>query len=292
MHKLILFSKELSLKMKEDRATGLAAEQSYYYTLAIFPMMILILSVIPYLSLTSDQVISAMEKLMPGQTVSLLEDNILKIVENRNGGILTFGILATLWSASKGMNSFIHSSNISFEVKESRSFIKSKLISVLLTIGLIAAFIIVLVLPVFGNVLIEAIEKLTPLSSEAHLLFSILRWIVAVAVMVIILAFLYFFAPDKRYPFKHVLPGAFIGTVLWLVLSLAFSFYVTHFSNYASTYGSLGGVIVLMLWLYFTGLVFVIGGEINALLYKHKILDRTEKVHYNQTRYANEQKLT
>ncbi|WP_050614964.1 YihY/virulence factor BrkB family protein [Bacillus testis] len=291
MNKVKIFVKELSKKTKEDRATGLAAEQSYYYTLSLFPMMILLLSIIPYLNLSTDQVISAMEKLLPGETTSMLKTTILDIIETRNGGLLTFGILGTIWSASNGMNAFIHSSNIAFEVKESRNFIVSRLISIGLTFGFIFAIIVVLVLPVFGNVLIDALSKIIDLSPETKLIFSIVRYTVAVVVMAAILSILYFVAPDKRYPFKHVIPGAAIATVVWLIISLGFSFYVSHFGNYSSTYGSLGGFIVLMLWLYLTGLVFVVGGEINALLFKHKVLKSKKDsttTHYNQTMYSTE----
>lgn len=269
--KLFSFAKKLNIKMKEDRATGLAAEQSYYYTLSLFPLMILILSVIPYLSLSPDLVITTLEKMMPAETVALFEENILDIVENKNGGLLTFGILATIWSASNGMNAFIHSMNVAFDTEEKRNFIVSRLISIVLTLGLIAAFIVVLILPVFGEVLIEFIKKISPLSGNTEILLNILRWVIAVSVMATILSLLYYFAPEKHYPFKEVIPGAIIATILWLVISFGFSFYVSHFGNYSSTYGGLGGVIVLMLWLFLSGLTFVIGGEINALLHKNKM---------------------
>lgn len=272
MKKLFIFGKELNNKMKEDRATGLAAEQSYYYTLSLFPLMILILSIIPYLSLSPEQVISTMEELMPRETVALFEDNILDIIENKNGGFLTFGILATIWSASNGMNAFMHSMNVAFDVKETRSFIISRLISILLTFGLIIAFIVVLVLPVFGEVIINVIQNISPLSGNTELLFNVLRWVIAVSIMTIILSALYYIAPDKHYPFKEVIPGAIVATLLWLIISIGFSFYVSNFANYSSTYGGLGGVIVLMLWLYFSGFTFVIGGEINALLHKNKAI--------------------
>ncbi|PLT30013.1 YihY/virulence factor BrkB family protein [Peribacillus deserti] len=268
MKHLFSFGKKLGKEMKDDRATGLAAEQSYYYMLALFPMLILLLSIVPYLNIDPQKAIKVMGTLMPSETTSIFKDNVVKIVSERNGGLLTFGILGTLWSASNGINAFIHSMNIAFDVNETRSFIKQRLISILLTLGLIVAFVVALVLPVFGNVLYDIIDSILPLPAEMEILFKVLRWIVAICVMIVVLAFLYKMAPNKHYPFKQVLPGAITATVVWQLISLGFSFYVSNFGNYSSTYGSLGGVIVLMLWLYLTGLALVLGGEINAILHR------------------------
>ena len=254
--------------MNEDRATGLAAEQSYYYMLAMFPAMILLFSIIPYLSLSPEEVIGTLNDFMPSETVSLLENTVTDLVNNKSGILLGAGIIGTLWSASKGMQAFIHSMNVAFEVDESRNFILSRIVSILLTIGMLFAFIVVLVLPVFGHVLLDLTKTIIPVPAETEVLFSILRWVIALCVIILILSLLYYFAPAQQYPFKQVIPGAMVASALWLVLSLGFSFYVSNFSNYSSTYGGLAGVIILLIWLYYSGLTFVLGGEINALLYK------------------------
>ncbi|MFJ7977141.1 YihY/virulence factor BrkB family protein [Peribacillus sp. NPDC096379] len=267
MKHLLAFGKELTNEVKEDRATGLAAEQAYYYLLSIFPLLILLLSILPYLNIEPQQAINFMNHFLPSETTDMLADTIIGIVTESNGGLFTIGILGTIWSASNGMNSFMHAMNIAFDVKETRNFIVVRLISIALTLGLIVAFIVVLVLPVFGNVILNMTNQVIPVSNEFKSIFNLLRWVIAFAVISIVLTFLYKFAPNKKYLFKHVLPGAIIATVTWLVISIAFSFYVSNFGHYSSTYGSLGGVIVLMLWLYVTGLILVIGGEINAIFH-------------------------
>ena len=271
MNKSIDFSKKLIKEVKEDRVTGMAAEQAYYYLLALFPLLILLLSILPYLNIDTQTALDTLKTFMPSETMKTIEENIIKILNERNGGLLTFGILGTIWSASNGMNAFIHSMNIAYDVEETRSFIKARLISILLTLGLVFAFIVMLVLPVFGKVLIDLMEQVVSLPEETQSLFSILRWVIAVAVISSVLAFLYRFAPNKTFPFKHVIPGAITATILWFVISIGFSFYVSNFANYSSTYGSLGGVIVLMLWLYLTGLILMLGGEINAILHRQNI---------------------
>ena len=268
MKRLIAFGKELKAEIAEDRATGLAAEQAYYYMLSLFPMMILLLSVLPYMQIDPQKALDFIANFLPSESSGILEETVLDILSQQNGGLLTFGILGTIWSASNGMNAFMHAQNVAFDVEETRGFIKARLLSIVLTLGLILAFAVVLILPVFGDVILDMILYVIPISTGIQTLVSILRWVVALTVLILFLTALYRFAPNKTYPFKQVLPGAVIATVSWLIISLGFSFYVSNFANYSSTYGSLGGVIVLMLWLYFTGLILVVGGEINALIHR------------------------
>jgi len=276
MNKTIEFSKKLIKEIKEDRVTGLAAEQAYYYLLALFPLLILLLSILPYLNIDTQTALDTIKTFMPAETMEVIEKNIINILSERNGGLLTFGILGTIWSASNGMNAFIHSMNIAYDVEETRNFIKARFISIILTLGLVVAFIVMLGLPVFGKVIIELLQQVIPIPEETQILFSLLRWVIAVVVISLVLAFLYRFAPNKSFPIKHVIPGAVTATVLWLGISLGFSFYVSNFANYSSTYGSLGGVIILMLWLYLSGLIFVIGGEINAILHRQNSIPKKQ----------------
>ncbi|CAH0129796.1 YihY/virulence factor BrkB family protein [Peribacillus simplex] len=276
MNKSIKFSKKLIKEIKEDRVTGLAAEQAYYYLLALFPLLILLLSILPYLNIDIQTALDTIKTFMPAETMEVVEKNIINILSERNGGLLTFGFLGTIWSASNGMNAFIHSMNIAYDVEETRNFIKARIISIVLTLGLVVAFIVMLGLPVFGKVIIDLLQQVIPIPEEMQILFSLLRWAIAVVVISLVLAFLYRFAPNKSFPIKHVIPGAVTATVLWLGISLGFSFYISNFANYSSTYGSLGGVIILMLWLYLSGLIFVIGGEINAILHRQNSIPKKQ----------------
>lgn len=268
--KIKYYGKSLLGELKEDRATGLAAQQAYYYMLALFPMLILLIAIVPYLNIDPQKAIDVVNKLLPSESAQLLRDNVVKLVSERNGGLLTFGIIGTIWSASNGMNAFMKAMNIAFDVEETRSFIKARLVSIMLTIGLILTLVVALLLPVFGEVILDGIQSFIHIPAPFDIIFSIVRWIVAFVVMVAVLAALYRIAPNKHYPFKHVIPGAIFATVVWQLISLGFSFYVSNFGNYSATYGSLGGVIVLMLWLFLTGLALVLGGEINAIYNRDK----------------------
>ncbi|MBT2677967.1 YihY/virulence factor BrkB family protein [Bacillus sp. ISL-35] len=279
------YGKSLLGELKKDRATGLAAQQAYYYMLALFPMLILLIAIVPYLNIDPQKAINVINQLLPEESAQLLRDNVVKLVSERNGGLLTFGIIGTIWSASNGMNAFMKAMNIAYDVKETRSFIKARLVSILLTIGLILAFVVALLLPVFGNVILDMVQTIIPIPEPYDIIFNVIRWVIGIVVMVAVLTGLYRIAPNKHYPFKHVLPGAIFATIVWQLISLGFSFYVSNFGNYSATYGSLGGVIVLMLWLFLTGLALVLGGEINAIYHRDKTGE--ELIEEEETASAN-----
>ncbi|CEG21742.1 hypothetical protein BN1080_00658 [Planococcus massiliensis] len=270
MSKAVSIAKELAGEFKKDHATTLAAAQAYYYLLAIVPLLILLLAILPYLQLDPNRVMDFIGTILPGEVANTFEDTIVSVVTTPSGGLLTFGILGTLWSASNAMTAFIEATNQAYDVEESRSFIKLKGTAIILTLFMLVAVIIALVLPIFGGAIIDSISSFLNLPSQTEIIFQVLRWVISIAVMSIVLAFLYKFAPNKHFPFKEVIIGAVIATVLWQVVSLGFSFYVANFGSYSATYGSLGGLIVLMLWFFLTGLILVIGAEINAILHRRK----------------------
>lgn len=271
MKSIISYVKELKSKFQKNNIPILAAAQAYYYLLAIVPLLILMLSILPYLQIDSQLAINFMGSIIPDETMSIFREQIISLVDSPKGGLLTVGIIGTLWSASSGVMAFINSANLAYEVEETRSFIKVRLLAIVLTLGMIVAIAVALVLPVFGDLIIQGVNQALNLPEQSVIIFQFLRWAIGIVVMTGILMALYHFAPNKNYPFKHILPGAMITAILWQLISLAFSFYVSNFGNYSATYGSLGGIIVLLLWFFLTGLILMIGAEINVLYHKrHK----------------------
>lgn len=264
------YVKEFGAKFKEDNATTLAAAQAYYYLLAIVPLLILLLSILPYLQIDPQRVMEFIGTILPGEVATTFEENIVSVVTTPSGGLLTFGILGTLWSASNAVSAFITATNEAYDVEETRSFIVQKGLAILLTVFMLIAVIVALVLPIFGGAIIDSISSFLNLPSQTEILFQVLRWVISIAVMSIVLGFMYKFAPNKHFPFKEVLIGALTATILWQLVSLGFSFYVANFGSYNATYGSLGGLIVLILWFFLTGLILVIGAELNAIIHKRK----------------------
>ncbi|KHE70257.1 YihY/virulence factor BrkB family protein [Halobacillus sp. BBL2006] len=268
MKKLITYVKELVEEFQKDNIPILGAAQAYYYLLAIVPMLILLLSILPYLNIEAEAAVQALGRVLPSNTAEVFRENIISIVEQPKGGLLTIGILGTLWSASNGVNAFIQSANQAYNVEETRSFIRVRLMSIVLTLGMILAIVVALLLPVFGDVIINFINNAVNLPDQTIILFQVLRWVISVLVIGAILMALYHYAPNKNIPFKHIIPGAIITAVLWQLISLAFSFYVSNFGNYSATYGSLGGIIILMLWFFLTGIILMVGAEINVIYHR------------------------
>ena len=270
MKKIVSYGKAMIKEFSNDDVPLLAAAQAYYYILSFVPMIVLIFAILPYLNINPTQAIEVIENVMPSATVEVFEEQIISILTEPNGGLLTVGIIGTIWSASNGMNAFIIAQNVAYNVKDNRSFIKKRLLSIGLTFGIIIALLVALVLPVFGDLLISTIGTLVYMPSEIEMLVRVLRWVVSIIIIVTIFSALYHFAPNIKLPFKTAIPGAVFSTVAWQLTSLGFSFYISNFANYSETYGSLGGVFMLMLWFYLIGIILVVGAELNAILYRKK----------------------
>jgi len=271
MSSLIDFGKEVLGQFKKDNVTLLAASQAYYYLLSIVPLLFVCFAIIPYLHISPDEALRFIHTALPSEMASLLKENIISTVQERKGGLLTIGIIGALWSASNGINAFIKASNEAYEVDETRNFMIVRGLALGLTIGMILSLIVAILLPIMGSAIIGFLQSFFGLSDQllGYLQFS--RWIIAIIVLTGILLLLYRFAPNKKLPFRHILPGALTASLLWLLISLAFSFYISHFGNYSATYGSIGGIIILMIWFYLTGMILMIGAEVNAIYHKRKI---------------------
>lgn len=257
-------------KFSENNVTLLAASQGYYYLLSIFPLLIVCFAIIPYFNLDSNQVMDMVEKSLPSGMADLFEENIINLIETPKGGLLTVGIIGALWSASNGINAFMKSTNTAYDVEESRSFINVRLTALGLTLGLIVGLGIAILLPLLGNSIVKYLDTLLHLGGSATILLQVLRWSISIIVLTGILLILYRFAPSKKLPFKHILPGALAASALWQLISFGFSFYIDNFGNYSATYGSLGGIIVIMIWFYLTGLILMIGALINVIYHQQQ----------------------
>lgn len=259
------YIKQLMEKFSEHNVTLLAAGQAYYYLLSIFPLLIVAFAIIPYLNLDPNQVMEMLEKSLPSGMAEVFEDNIVSLIETPKGGLLTIGIIGALWSASNGVNAFIKSANSAYGVEETRSFIVVRAMALGLTIGLIIALGVAITLPIFGNTIVKYLDMILSLGSSKTILMQILRWAISIIVLTGILLMFYRFAPNKDLPFKDTLPGALVASIAWLLISFGFSFYIDNFGNYSATYGSLGGIIILMMWFFLTGIILMVGALINVI---------------------------
>ncbi|GGK03950.1 putative ribonuclease-like protein YfkH [Lentibacillus kapialis] len=259
------FGKKLFHRITDDDIFGLGAQLAYFLLLSLFPFLLFLMTLLGYVPIDSQNVTEFIQRYAPGEISQLINENISELVNNQNGSLLSVGVIGTLWAASNGVNAIMKGFNRSYEVGEDRSFIVMRLIAIVLTIAMVLVICMAFLLPVFGKMIGEYIFAFFGLSESFLNVWDTLRWIVSSAVIFIVLLALYKMAPNKRIYFKNVVWGALFATIGWQLVSLAFSFYVNSMGNYSATYGSLGTVIVLMIWFYLTGVIIMIGGTINAI---------------------------
>ncbi len=259
-------AKRVWQQMQEDKATALAAQLAYYFIFALFPALILttqLISLLPYDNLMGT-VYGALGRVAPAETIKLIRDIIDNVREGQSGGLIAFGTLATIWAASNGLQAVVDALNTAYAVKDTRGFFKSRLVAIGLTFALALMILISLVLVLFGNVLGGWLGD--ALGGWVEVVWNVLRFPLVLSLVTVGLGVIYYFAPDVKMEWRWVRFGSAFAAVMWVVISLIFSFYVSNFGSYNKTYGSLGAVMVLLLWLYLTGLVIVVGGEVNSEL--------------------------
>jgi membrane protein len=259
------FVRELAKRFQEDEISRLSAELAYFFLLSLFPFLIFLFTLLAYLPIPHEDVLSLVREYAPKEALHLIETNVHNMMDHQNGKLLSFGIIATIWSASNGINAIVRAFNRAYDVKEDRSFIIARGMAVLLTFAMMFVIIVALALPVFGRMIGMFLFSAFGFSSEFLMIWNAFRWAVSSAILFIVFTALYYFAPNKHLRIKRVTRGALFATIGWIVVSWAFSYYVGSLANYTAMYGSLGGIIVLMIWFYLSGMIIILGGEINAI---------------------------
>ena len=262
-------AKRVWKELNKDRVFARAAELSYYFLLALFPLLIFLTSVIGIVlgsgTGTRHELFSYLARIMPPAAFQLLDATMYEVSSASGSGKISFGLLAALWAASNGMTAITDSLNAAYDLEESRPWWKQRLVAIGLTVALSVLIIGALVLVVAGGNIGEGVANHYGFGPAFAFAWKVIQWPVVFAFLILAFALIYYFAPDFRdQAWQWLTPGAAIGVALWLLVSFGFRVYLQFFDSYSKTYGSLGAVIVLMLWLYFTGAAVLIGGEINS----------------------------
>ncbi len=262
-------AKRLWTRINNDEIFGRAAQLSYYFLLALFPLLLFLVTLLGYFAQAGSEfrskLLTYLATVMPSAAVKLVRTTLDEISIARGGGKLSVGLLAALWAASNGMGAISQTLNITYDIKETRPWWKVRLVSVLLTIALAVLIICALAIILYGGAIGDAIAGRYGLSGLFRITWSILQWPIALVFAFATFNLIYNFAPNLRLNERRWLtPGAIVGVALWLLVSFGFRVYLHYFNSYSMTYGSLGALIVLMLWFYFTGAAILIGGEVNC----------------------------
>lgn len=246
-----------------DRAAGLA----FYFLLALFPMALFMFSLLGIVASPElrNNMLIYVGRLLPGTASSLIQTTINEALNASGGGKLSFGLLLSLWSAAAGVVGMMSALNVVYDVKEERSFIKVRGIAIGLTVALGILVVGATTLVLYGGSIAGFLGAHLHLGSVFTTTWKVVQWPVALFALIVSYALIYYFAPNvEEQHWEWVTPGAVLGVTLWLLASFGFKAYLHYFNSYSLTYGALGTVIILMLWLYITGLAILIGGEINS----------------------------
>lgn len=258
--------------------TSRAAALSFTFFLALFPAIIFFFTLIPYIPIKGfqDTLMITLQNILPKAAYENALTTIVDIVKRQHGGLLSIGFIAALYFSTSGINGIMNAFNESVHVKETRTMLKQKLIAILLVIILSILIVIAISLITAGS------ASLSHLVKEGYLekgfkfyTLMVVKWIIVVALFFFIVSFLYYLAPSKHSRFRFISAGSTLATVLFILTSIGFNFYISHFAKYNKLYGSIGALIIILMWIYINAFVLLIGFDLNASLKnastKHKI---------------------
>lgn len=263
-----IFLDKLIQGILEDEVPAIGGQLTYFLLLSIFPFLIFFLNILSYTSIAQDEILDNLLIVLPKETQILLKGIVREIVGYSSDTLLSLGILLALWSGSLGISAIIRAVNKAYNVKKKRPYWRLKGLAIIFTIALTLVLIMVLSMLVFGELIGERIFAVFGATHVFYHIWDLFRVIITFFSMVIIFALLYKFSPTPEeglnIKFKDTIPGALFAAISWIIASTVFSFYVNNFGNYSKTYGSLGGIIILLLWLYISSITIILGGEING----------------------------
>ena len=265
------YIRSVSRKFNYSEINSKAAELSFYLLLSMFPFLIFTISIIVYIPTFHLNKSILIKNVIPESAFYIILSIINSAIENKSVGFLILSFIFTLWTSSRGIRSLIRWMNKSYNVKETRSFIKVFIISFIFTISIFVLIFSSIILLVFGESIGYFIFNLIGLDKIFIYLWNILRYVVGVSTLVIIMINLYKYTPNKNIKTKDVIPGSIIATLAWFLISFFYSYYTNNYSNYEVIYGSIGGIIVLITWLYLSSWSILIGLEVNVRLYFRKL---------------------
>jgi len=251
----------------EDDCLGLAAQLSYYLCLALFPALLFLIALSSFFSLhtLTDDVAGALGPFVSSELLALIQDQMRRLAQADDGGLVTVGVLGALWGSSAALVAMVGAINRAYDLKETRPWWRVRLIAASLTLAL-AVLVIVAVTLVMAGPTLTHLFGIADSNVSWKWVWNLLRWPAAFALVAFGIGLVYNYAPDADQDWLWVTPGAIVATVLWLAASVAFKFYIATFTDYEGSYGAVGGIIILLLWLYLSGLGILVGAELNAEL--------------------------
>lgn len=265
-------AKSAAHEADEDDCLGLAAQLAFYFLLALFPALLFVVAILGYLPVQNAmaELLTIVSTVAPPDLVDLLAGQLEATTDEGRAGLATLGLVGALWSSSAAMAAIIKAMNRTYGVAEWRPWWRRRILALALT-GAAGLFIaLALLLMLTGSDVAMSAARRLGMGDMAAPVWAIVRWPAIVGLVILALDVVYYVAPNRSQRWAWVTPGAVVATVGWVASSLSFKLYVTHFGSYNATYGAIGGVIVVLVWLYLSGLAILIGAEINSVLAGHR----------------------
>ncbi|WP_443770865.1 YihY/virulence factor BrkB family protein [Anaerostipes sp.] len=270
MIKLISMIESIVDKAQKDHITAFSAQAAFFTVLSFFPFLIVVLSLMRFFPITPSDMIELAKTYLPKQYSA----SFIPIIHSLNGKLTTtymsFTILTLLWSASKGILSMMTGLNTIHEIEEKRNYFVLRFISSIYIALMAIAVLFGMVLLLFGNSLLLQLYRFEPVLANQHLVFAVIRFILAFAIFIIVFIIMFRFLPSENFKTKEVLPGALITSIGWIIISFFFSMYFDNFKMFNIMYGGLTSILMTLFWLYFCMMILFVGAEINNYFYKQK----------------------
>jgi len=255
----------------------MSAQITYYLILSFFPFLLFLINLVSFTPLSNEIIITNFNKFLPSETGVLVKNVIIQTLQAKSKTLLIFGMAGSLWAASKGISAITKGLNKAYDIVETRKFIKLNSIALISTIGITVMIIFSFVLIVLGKPIGTYVFGLIGATRLFDIIWLLLRYLIPLTAMFIVFSLIYGYVPNRNLKFNNVIVGTIFTTLGWIITSVLFSFYVNNFANYEKVYGSLGGVIALISWLYISTLIILIGGELNAISSYFKNSEKNDK---------------
>jgi membrane protein len=261
IYRLYILLRDFSLRMKKQNISAYAASTAFFIFVSLVPMLMVLCTILPYTPLTEEILATAITDVTPDAVDGLVE-SLISEVYDKSAGILSIAVIATLWTAGKGILALIQGLNSVNDVDEKRNYVLLRIISSIYTLIMLAIVLILLLVMVFGNQLARLlIHRIPQLRAIASFVLNF-RMLFTIIVLTLVFTFIYTYIPNKKMKFKEQLPGALFAATVWSIFSWGFSMYITYSNSY-SVYGSLSIIVIIMLWLYFCMYIMLIGAYLN-----------------------------
>ena len=250
----------------KDNCLSLAAQLAYYFFFALFPTLLFLVALASYFPVTSliDDMFRTFGGFLPPEALQIITDQIVKISNQKNGGLLSLGMLLAVSSSSAAMTAIIDTLNHAYGIVESRPWWKVRVMAAALTVAVSVFILVSFALILTGPTLATRLADLWGLGPVFEWSWKILQWPIIFALVSVSIAFIYRFAPDVKQEWVWLTPGSVVATTLWLLASLGFKYYVANWGAYTETYGLIGAVMILLFWFYISGFVILLGAEMNV----------------------------